>query len=277
VAIDPAALLAHDFGERRQAYEARDAILYALGVGLGPDPADLSFLDETRLAVLPAFAVTLATPGMWIRDPRFGIDFPRLMHVAQEAVFHAALPPSGEIVGTARVASLTDRGAGRGAELVVERHIRDAGTDMPYCTLRQTLLLRGDGGFGGPPAPRTVIVPPDRPPDRQSRVTLSGRAALIYRLSGDWNPLHIDPNAAARAGFPRPIMHGLGVYGTVAVALCRAVDAKPASLTSLAARFAGIVLPGDPIDLSVWRTDDGHAFVARVGDRTVLDQGRFTS
>jgi acyl dehydratase len=277
VPIDPAALLAHDFGERRQTYDARDAILYSLGVGLGTDPTDLPFLHETRLAVLPTFAVTLATPGMWIRDPRFGIDFARLMHVAQDACFHAPLPPSGEIVGTARIASLTDRGAGRGAELVVERHIRDAGTGTPYCTLRQTLLLRGDGGFGGPPTSRTSSAPPDRPADRRVHATLSDRAALIYRLSGDWNPLHIDPDAAARAGFPRPIMHGLGVYGTVAVALCRAVGADPASLTSLACRFAAIVLPGDTIDLAVWRTDDGHAFTARVGDRTVLDQGRFTT
>lgn len=275
MAIDPSALLAHDFGERRQAYVPRDAILYALGVGLGDDPADLPFLDETRLAVLPGFAVTLGSPGMWIRDPRFGIDFARLVHVAQDARFHAALPAAGDIVATARVASLTDRGAGRGAELMVERHIRAAADDAPLCTLWQTLLLRGDGGFGGPPAPRVASDPPDRPADHRAAITLSRRAALIYRLSGDWNPLHIDPAAAARAGFPRPIMHGLGVYGTVAVALCRAVGADPSALSALSCRFAGIVLPGDTLDLAIWRQDDACAFVASVGGRRVLDHGRF--
>lgn len=276
--IDAAALLAHDFGDIRQSWVPRDAILYALGVGLGADPAaadDLAFLDERRLSVLPSFAVTLASPGMWVRDPGFGVDFAKLVHSAQDATFHAPFPAAGEIVGTACVASLTDRGEGRGAELIVERTITDATDGTVYCTLRQTLLLRGDGGFGGPPAERARATVPDRPPDRVASVTLSPRAALIYRLSGDWNPLHIDPAAARAAGFDRPIMHGLGVYGAVAVAACRAVGALPTALHRLACRFAGIVVPGDTIDLSLWRTPDGHAFTASRGTRRVLDCGLF--
>ena len=276
VAIDPAALLAHDFGETRQHYTGRDAILYALGVGLGRDPvdpADLAFLDERTLVVLPTFAVTLASPGMWLRDPRFGIDFSRLVHVAQDATFHSVLPAEGEIVGTARVASLADRGPDRGAELVVERHINDAATGRALCSLRQTLLLRGDGGYGGAPPVRSPQALPDHAPDCTVQVTLSSRAALIYRLSGDWNPLHLDPQAAEAAGFERPIMHGLGVYGTVAAALCRALGRSPLALRRLACRFSGIVMPGAVLDLRIWDFGDHYAFEATVDGRRALDQG----
>lgn len=277
MAIDPHALLNHDFGERRHAYAERDAILYSLGVGVPADPLDrgqLRFVDETRLAVLPTFAVTLASPGMWIRDPRFGIDFARLVHAAQHAEFDAPLPPAGEVVGTARVASLADRGEGRGAELVVERIIRDASSGQVYCRLRQTLLLRGDGGYGGPPAPRTAFELPERAPDIVTSLTLSSRAALIYRLSGDWNPLHIDPEAAARAGFDRPIMHGLGTYGAVAAALCAAASANPLALRAFSCRFAGTVFPGDTIDIFAWRSGTECCFTAAAKGRKVLDQGR---
>lgn len=276
VGTNPEALLAHDFGETRQHYTERDAILYALGVGLGHDPvdpADLAFLDERTLSVLPTFAVTLASPGMWLRDPRFGIDFSRLVHVAQDSTFHAALPPEGEIVGTARVASLADRGPDRGAELVVERDIKEAATGRALCSLRQTLLLRGDGGYGGAPPVRSSQALPDHAPDFSTPVTLSPRAALIYRLSGDWNPLHIDPQAAQVAGFDRPIMHGLGVYGTVAAAVCRTLGRSPLALRRLACRFSGIVMPGDALNLRIWDLGHNYAFDATVNGRRVLDHG----
>ena len=276
VAIDPEALLAHDFGETRQHYTERDAILYALGVGLGRDPGDptdLAFLDERTLTVLPTFAVTLASPGMWLRDPRFGIDFNRLVQFAQDATFHAPLPSAAQIVGTAHVASLADRGVDRGAELVVERHISEVSTGQMLCTVRQTLLLRGDGGYGGAPPVRRAATTPHSEADLVTQVTLSPRAALIYRLSGDWNPLHIDSQAARAAGFERPVMHGLGVYGTVAVALCLALGRSPLAVQRLACRFSGIVMPGNSLNLRIWCLANSYAFDATVDGRRVLDQG----
>lgn len=277
MAFQPDRILAHDFGEARQSYAPRDAILYALGLGLGRDPldeGDLAFLDETRLSVLPSFAVTLCSPGMWIRDAAFGVDFRRLVHSAQAASFHAPLPASAEVIGTARVVSLTDRGEGRGAILELERQVAGAADGTVYCTLRQTLLLRGNGGFGGPPPPPSLFIIPDTAPGAQASAHLSPRAALIYRLSGDWNPLHIDPGFARSAGFDRPIMHGLGSYGVAGATVSRALERNPADMSALSCRFSGIVLPGDTLVFSIWPGADGAAFRAHVGDRLVLDEGR---
>lgn len=274
MSIDPERLLAHRFPEIRHRYVERDAILYALGIGLGADPLDhddLAYLIETKLCVLPTMAATLASPGMWVRDPTLGIDWVRLVHAEQAATFHAALPPSAEVIGTARIASLADRGEGKGAVLVVEREIRDAQDAVLYCTVRQTLLLRGDGGFGGPPpAPSATLAPPQRAPDLRLSVSISPRAALIYRLSGDWNPIHADPAVARKAGFERPILHGLASYGVAGRTLMKATGVE---LCSLAVRFAGIVYPGDVIDFSMWREGGKILFEGHVGERRVLDRG----
>lgn len=271
----PAALLAHAFPDIPQSYTARDVILYALGVGLGEDPLaslDLNYLLEIDLAVLPTMAVTLGTPGMWVREPKLGINVGKLVHAAQAATFHNPLPAAANVVASARVASLADRGADKGAVVVLERTIRNADTGIPYCTLAQTLLLRADGGFGGtPPARVQAPTPPDRAPDNIVNFVTSPRAALIYRLSGDWNPLHADPASAAKAGFARPILHGLCSYGVAGWVLLR--EFGGARLTSLALRFAGVVYPGDVLEFSIWKDGTTAIFEAKVAGRTVLDQG----
>src|SRR6516165_8198927 len=180
--IQPDVLSRHAFPETRQRYDRRDVILYALGIGLGADPTDsddLPFLLEDRLRALPTFAVTLGSPGMWIKAPQFGVDFARLVHYEQAAEFHEPFPTEGEIVSRARVGSVTDRGEGRGALVVVERSIDDASGSSTYCTLRQTLLLRGDGGFGGPTPGGGASTIPDCQPDRSAVFQTDPRAALI--------------------------------------------------------------------------------------------------
>ncbi len=275
--IDPEAILAYDFGAPEQSFSARDAILYALGVGLGHDPLDredLAFLDERDLSLLPSFAVTLCSPGMWMREPRLGVDFGQLVHSAQLAEFPTLLPPAARICGRAKVLSLTDRGAGKGAVLVLERRISDADSGALYCRLEQTLLLRGDGGFGGSPTPRNNTHFPNRPVDATRHFATSPRAALIYRLSGDWNPLHLDPGVAEQASFSRPILHGLASYGIAGVAASRALGRSPAHVRSLACRFTGIVTPGDELQFNLWREGVNRAlFTAQIGERKVLDGG----
>ncbi|MFP1644681.1 MaoC/PaaZ C-terminal domain-containing protein [Pontitalea aquivivens] len=277
MAFDPDRLRAHAFPLTRQAYGARDAILYALGVGLpfGAVTEDLTYLLEDRLTVLPTFAVTLATPGMWVKAPELELNWVKLLHSAQAAEFHTPLPAQAEVVSHTCVKSLHDRGAGKGSICVIERRIVDAVNDTLYCTVNQTLMLRGNDGFGSEPAPRVAPpTPPDRAPDHSESVQISPRAALVYRLSGDVNPLHADPEVARKAGFDRPILHGLASYGTMgALVLRRFCGHDPARLAALSLRFAGVVYPGDRLDCDFWQKDDQVLFTARVGDRVVLDQG----
>jgi acyl dehydratase len=243
--IRPDRLLAHAFPETRQRYAKRDTILYALGVGLGCDPIaaeDLPFLLEDRLIALPTFASTLGFLGMWIRAPEFGVNFANLVHYEQATRFHAPLPPEADIISSARVASVTDRGEGKGAVVVIEREIRDSTLEARYCTLRQTLLLRADGGFRGAPTPHVPSIIPDREPDARASFPTDSRAALIYRLSGDWNPLHADPEAAKRGGFERPILHGLASYAIAAIAVALA-DSRRRTSRGLTADSPGSSFP----------------------------------
>ncbi len=278
IAFDPKRLLDWRFDDKPHQYESRDAILYALGVGLpfvSGDTEDLSFLLEDRLRVLPTYAVTLASPGMWVKAPELGIDWTKLLHVEQSARFAVPLPPQAKVVGRARIKSLHDRGAVKGAVCVVERQICDAADGTLYCTIEQTLLLRGNGGFGGEEPPDARKPEPfARAPDLEETVAVSERSALIYRLSGDINPLHADYDVAHRAGFDKPILHGLASYGLAgALILLRFCDGRPERMQALRVRFAGVVFPGDAIRFRCWKTASGVSFDAYVGDRKVLDQG----
>lgn len=275
--LNPQAIRTYDFGAPVESYTPRDAILYALGLGLGSNPLDLNelrFLDERKLSVLPTFGVTRCTPGMWIRDPALGVDFGKLVHSAQWAEFPAPMPAMATVRGEAEVVSLTDRGEGKGAMLVLERRIIDAASGQLYCRLHQTLLLRGDGGFGGPPAQRDLSALPAGEPDAIIHFGTSSRAALIYRLSGDWNPLHLDPDIANKAGFSRPILQGLASYGIAGIAVSQAMHRDPATVSLLGCRFSGAVLPGDTLEFRVWNKDgSGAAFAAYVDGHKVLDAG----
>jgi acyl dehydratase len=278
MAFDPDRLRNWDFGEQRQSYASRDAILYALGVGLPLRPGesdDLNFLVEDRLRVLPSFAVTLATPGMWPKIPELDIDWVKVLHMAHAARFEAPLPAQAEVVSRARITELYDRGADKGSVCILQRQVRDAKDGTIYCTIDQTVAMRGNGGFGGDRMPKVERPePPSRAPDHVECVQTSPRAALIYRLSGDYNPLHADYDVARKAGYRQPILHGLASYGTVCAVVLRAFcDGDPARLKSLNLRFSGVVMPGDALDFSCWKDGSRILFEARVGDRTVMDQG----
>jgi acyl dehydratase len=278
MAFDPDRLLNWDFGEIRQTYTYRDAIMYALGVGLPlakGESSDLNFLIEDRLRVLPSFNVVLASPGMWPKIPQLEINWVKVLHMAHAVRFHAPLPRDAEVVSKAAVTSIYDRGADKGSVCYLERDLTDAHDGTKYATIVQTVALRGEGGFGGEPLPKAARpVMPDRAPDHVERITHSTRAAYLYRLSGDYNPLHADYDVARAAGFKEPILHGLASYGTACAVVLRAFcDGDPARMKSLDLRFAGVVFPGDTLDFACWAEDGRVLFEARIGDRVVLDQG----
>ena len=272
-------LLNFPIPEIRQRLRWQDSALYALSLGCGQDPmdeADLRFVTEgAAMRALPTMAVVLGYPGFWLRDPATGVDAVRLVHGEQSVEIHAALPTEGEVIGRSRVTGLVDRGEGKGALLYSERVILDAATGTKLATLEQTTFLRGDGGFGGPSGPVKKPAPePEGAPDLVLDLPTRPEMALLYRLNGDHNPLHSSPAVAAKAGFPRPILHGLATFGLVGRALLRAVcEGDPARVGRMDCRFSAPVVPGETIRTEIWRTATGAAFRARAVERDVVVVG----
>ena len=274
-------LIELDIPEVAQNYTEKDAILYALGLGFGHDPLDtdhLPFVYEKDCKVLPTFAVVLGWPGFWARDLDTGIDWVKLVAGEQGLTLHRPLKARGTVVGKTRVTEIIDKGAGKGALVYSERIVTDQETGERIATATQTTFCRSDGGFGGPPreAPPVHAIP-ERAPDHVCDLATRPETALIYRLSGDPNPLHVDPAVAKAAGFPRPILHGLATFGIAGHAILKSVCGyDPARMTALAGRFSAPVFPGETIRTEIWRDGSRVSFCARVVERDViaLNNGR---
>jgi acyl dehydratase len=262
-------------------YRAKDTILYALGLGFGADPMDkdqLRFVYEEGLKALPTMATVLAYPGQFAKNPESGIDWKRVVHGEQSFVIHKPLPATATVVGRTVIEEIVDKGAGKGALLYSRRDVRDKQTGELLASLRSTSFLRGDGGFGGPSGPtRPAHALPERAPDAVCDIATLPQAALIYRLSGDYNPLHADPEIGKAAGFPRPILHGLCTFGVAGHALLRTLCGyDPARLTRMEARFSSPVFPGETVRTEIWREGPGRAgFCCRIAarDAVVINNG----
>jgi acyl dehydratase len=221
--------------------------------------------------------VVLAHPGFWAGDPALGIDWVKMLHVGQGLTVYKLLPTGGSVIGRSRVADVIDRGGDKGAILFYERDVIDAATNELVATVRQTLLCRGNGGFSGQasdvPPPHAI---PDRAPDHVVERQTLPQMALIYRLSGDRNPLHADPEVAKKAGFPRPILHGLATFGLAGHALLTAVlDSNPDRFREFDVRFTSPVFPGETIRTEMWEEGDVISLrsTAVERDKVVLDNG----
>jgi acyl dehydratase len=220
----------------------------------------------------------LCYPGFWMRDLDTGIDWVRVVHGEQEMRIHRPLAASGDLIGVTRVTEVVDKGAGKGALVYAERRITDAASGEPVATLLQTVFCRGDGGFGGRSDPTRKPRPlPDRAPDASIELPTHPQLALIYRLSGDLNPLHSDPSVARRAGFDRPILHGLATYGIAGHGLLALLcDYRPERLLAMDGRFSAPVFPGETLRIDIWRLNRGEAAFRAVipaRDATVLTNG----
>lgn len=271
-------------------YTDKDVMLYALGVGMGADPMntdELPFVYEKGLKVIPTAATVLAAstraragqsaaPQMPEGHRQSSINFLMVVHGEQKVELHKPLPASGTFTTEGRTIGAYDKGEGKGAVIINETVWTDSQGEK-VATLTSSTFARGDGGFGGPsegaPEPHKT---PERKPDLSVDFTTRPDQALLYRLNGDRNPLHSDPDVAKRAGFERPILHGLCTYGITCRAVLQAITGfDPDQILSHQARFSAPVIPGDTITVDLWRDGKEISFEARVQARnaTVIKNG----
>ena len=282
--IDYAKLTSVHLEPVRHTYTRRDTMLYALGLGVGAsdptDPGDLQYVYEKSLLALPTQAVTLAATPMLLAQPEFGINFKLLLHAEQTLQVHKPLPTEATVISETSIDEIYDKGAAKGAILYMSRKLFDAANGDLLSTLGIVSFLRGDGGFGGKSggAPKPRPVPIERGADQSVPLANMNNQALVYRLSGDYNPLHSDPEIAAIAGFDRPILHGLCHYGMAGRAAIKALCGDdPSRLTRFDCRFTSPVYPGEPLHVELWNIAAGDAsfrVVASHRNVVVQDFGR---
>lgn len=281
--IDPASLGATS-GPEPVSWTDRDTLLYALGVGAGAE--DLSLTTEnshdTPQQVLPTFAVVVAA-GFGVLPKLGRVSYSRMVHGAQEIRIHRPLGAAGTLSVTSEVADIVDKGEGRNAVVTLAGRGHDPATGELVAETFSTLVFRGQGGFGGGAGrPAEPVRIPDRAADVVVEDLTDERLPLVYRLSGDRNPLHSDPwFAREKAGFPRTILHGLCTFGVAGRALVGGLcDGDTTRLAAVAARFSAPVFPGERLSTAIWRTDTGAVFRTEAAGpggadrRTVLDGGR---
>lgn len=271
------------FTDIRATYTKRETMLYALGVGACTDPLDsreLPFVFEKGLQALPSLSCVLAHPGPWIMAPDLEVNWVKLLHAEQHFNLLKPLAAEGEVTGKFRVTGIVDKGAESGCLLYLEKSLHDAHGDL-IGTVGSTYFLRGDGGCGSWGTPGTELVAvPESAPSGTIEVPTLPIAGLIYRLSGDYNPLHADPAVARKAGFEKPILHGLCTYGVACQSLIRALCNFDASrLRAMGARFTKPVYPGETIRTEWWHgSNDTVQFRCWSVERNlvVLDRGTAT-
>ena len=268
----------------RHSWDSRDVLLYALGVGAGAvDPLqELQFTTEnsqdTDLVVLPTMAVVLAVGGAGAFGTIGTFNPAMLVHGEQAVTLHGPIPTQGEVETVGAITGIYDKV--KGAVIEVTSTSTDTATGQPLFTTVMSAFIRGEGGFGGdrgPSGPKNVA--PERAPDHTVTYATRTDQALLYRLSGDRNPLHSDPAFAAFGGFDRPILHGLCTYGFTGRGLLHLLcGSDPARFTGIEGRFSSPVFPGESLTINAWDSGDGEAVFQTLGGdgRVVIDAGRVT-
>ena len=253
-------------------YSDKDSILYSLGIGLGNDPMNLNelkYVYENSQSVLPSMATNFQYHSPLLL--KTNINFIMVVHGEQRLSITNALPVSGDFIANAKVIGCYDKGPARGAIIEVETTVKNKKNNEEICKLVSTTFARGDGGFGGPDSPKKEIFIPNGEPDYVSEVSTRPDQALIFRLSGDYNPLHSDPNFAKAAGFEKPILHGMCTYGIACRSLVNEICENDASkLKRFDCRFSSPVYPGETIITEMWKKDKMIYFNSKVKERDKL-------
>jgi acyl dehydratase len=276
--IDPAKAIGAELPEQTFAWTSSDVLLYHLAIGAGTVPGSqtdagaLRYTLENDLQVLPSFGVVAPTfhetdpPGLDL--PGCDINLAQVLHGSQGIKVHRPIPTSGEATLRTRITDVWDKG--KAAVIVQQGDAVDA-SGTPIWTVTSTIFVRGEGGWGGDRGPSTAVELPDRAPTATTSYRVTPQQALLYRLCGDRNPLHADPEFAAKAGFQAPILHGLCTWGiTMREATDALLGGDAAAVGEFSARFAGIVFPGDQLDIALWDEGDRILIQTSVGDRPVL-------
>jgi acyl dehydratase len=258
--IDRDVALGAEFGAVEFDWTATNVQLYNLALGAGADPMnsrELSYVTDQKPQVLPTFGCVAASfhqvEPPTVSWPGVEIDLAKILHASERVSVPAPLPASGSARAISRIVDVWDKG--KAAVVVLETSVTgDDGTLL--WTQQRSIFARGEGGFGGSRGPSTSDSTPERAPDVQVAIPVLPQQALLYRLCGDRNPLHSDPEFAAAAGFPRPILHGLCSYGMTCKAVVDAVlDSDVSAVRSFGARFAGVAYPGETLKAGVWKED----------------------
>lgn len=255
---DHGALKGTVIDRQTHSYGIKDTLLYALAVGVGADAVDPKQLryvyEEADLQTLPTLALVVAYPGFWMRDPKYGFNWQQVLHAEEAIEFHQPLPPAGTVNGVTVIEDVVDRGADKGCFVYLKKELRSEDNKTLYATVSSNTLARADGGFGGNSQPKPAMpAPPDRPADVVCDLPTPFNAALIYRLCGDMNPLHADPQVATGAGFERPILHGRCTLGVAMHALLRSCcDYDATRMQTLNVRFSSPFLPGETLRTEIW-------------------------
>jgi acyl dehydratase len=278
VAIDFASLRAATI-ETHQSYTERDTILYALGIGIGTgdaavDPEALRYVYEEGLDTVPTMATMLAYPSGWWANPVYGINRANIVNAGQSLALHRKLPCAGSVTSRLRVDAIEDKGPGRGVLIHTVRALTDSATGEKLATMRQVIFCRGEGGMGSDDKPQAVANRPlpGRKPDQVATLSTRQEAALLFRLSGDLNALHVNPAVAKSAGFARPVLHGLATFGMAAHAL---IAAGFRTYNFIEARFTAPMLPGERVRCVIWEEPGGRAFgvTSLESGKQILDRG----
>jgi acyl dehydratase len=260
--LDYERIMAYQPGDTPVAYGPRDCIIYALGIGVGMDPMDwgqLKFVYEKELTAFPSMAVVLGRHGPLLK-PEFGVDQRMMVAAALRLVLHEPLAIEGKLTTRPRVREVIDKGADSAAIIEMTRDLL-APDGRVVATVDNSTLVRKHGGFGG--KVREIAPPhevPDRTPDAVVELPTPANLALVYRLTGDENPLHSDPDRAQSVGFPRPILHGAATFGIASHAVVRHIGYRSEDLGAIEARFVRPVYPGDTLRTELWREGNRLSF-----------------
>lgn len=262
------------FEDNLSTYSRQDCILYALSLGYGADPLDFSelpFVYEQNQRVVPSIFTVLGAPGAWAANPATGIDWMKILHGEHRMTLHGTAAPQGVLRSKTSLTRLIDKGAGKGALVVTERRIHDEADGRLLATVEHTSFCRADGGFGRSDEPMNPLpATPQTPPDLELALPTLPRAALLYRLNGDHNPIHADPVAARSVGFQAPLLHGLCTYGMAGKAVLKGfADNQPERLKSLAVRFSAPFFPGETLAVEMWCQGATVNFRARSVERNI--------